>query len=159
MSVSAANITETAEVASPDTGTRSRKKLSFSIIIGGTIVAVVVLAAVVSFFWTPYDPLQVNADSRFLPPSSAHWLGTDALGRDVFSNLLAGARIALLVGIITVGVGALIGVPIGVFAAVNSRPSTFITISKMLSLLLQVQRARAAFWSHRHDRWLSVCAG
>jgi len=120
MSVSAANITETAEVASPDTGTRSRKKLSFSIIIGGTIVAVVILAAVVSFFWTPYDPLQVNADSRFLPPSSAHWLGTDALGRDVFSNLLAGARIALLVGIITVGVGALIGVPIGVFAAVNS---------------------------------------
>ena len=42
------------------------------------------------------------------------------MGRDVFSNLLAGARIALLVGIITVGVGALIGVPIGVFAAVNS---------------------------------------
>ena len=74
MSVSAANITESAEVASPDTRGRSRKKLSFSIIIGGTIVAVVVLAAVVSFVWTPYDPLQVNADARFLPPSSAHWL-------------------------------------------------------------------------------------
>jgi peptide/nickel transport system permease protein len=135
MSVTAANITGPGDGAVPGPDSRSRRKLSFSIIIGGTIVAAIVVAALVSFVWTPYDPVKVDADSRFLDPSGAHWLGTDALGRDVFSNLLSGARIALLVGIITVGVGALIGVPIGVFAAMSSGFLSVVA-EKIVDLLL-----------------------
>jgi peptide/nickel transport system permease protein len=135
VSVTAANVTETPGGASAQAQTRNRRRLSFSIVIGGAIVAVIIVAALVSFIWTPYDPVKVNAGARFLGPSGEHWLGTDALGRDVFSNLLSGARIALLVGIITVGVGALIGVPIGVFAAISSGFLS-VTAEKVIDLLL-----------------------
>lgn len=134
MSVTPANISESSSLELAAASTR-RRSLSLSAVIGGTIVAAIIVAALVSFVWTPYNPVQVDAGSRFLSPSGEHWLGTDALGRDVFSNLLAGARIALLVGLITVGVGALIGVPLGVFAAMSSG---FVSVvaEKVVDLLL-----------------------
>ena len=52
-----------------------------------------------------------------MPPSAAHWLGTDALGRDVASQILAGARVSLLVGVIAVGIGLVFGVALGLIAA------------------------------------------
>ncbi len=104
-------------------------------VVGLTIVGLIIVSAVISFFWTPYDPIKVDATSRFLPPSSTHWLGTDALGRDVFSNLMAGARITLLVGFISVGVGAVVGVPIGILAAVSGG-ATSITMQRLTDLLL-----------------------
>ncbi|WP_426242342.1 ABC transporter permease [Nocardioides sp. LHG3406-4] len=135
MSVTSANISEGGSIELGGSATRKRRSLSLSAMIGGTIVAAVVVAALLSFVWTPYNPVQVDAASRFLSPSGEHWLGTDALGRDVFSNLLAGARIALLVGLITVGVGGLIGVPLGVFAAMSSG---FVSVvaEKVIDLLL-----------------------
>lgn len=51
----------------------------------------------------------------------AHWLGTDALGRDVFSRIIVGARTTMFVGVIAVGVGAILGVPLGIFAAMSGR--------------------------------------
>ncbi|MFT4044028.1 MAG: ABC transporter permease [Gordonia sp. (in: high G+C Gram-positive bacteria)] len=88
--------------------------------IGAGLIGVVLLTAIVSFMWTPYNPTVVTSD-RLLAPSGTHWLGTDALGRDVFSELLAGARITLYVGVIAVGLGALIGIPLGVVAAAAPR--------------------------------------
>ena len=59
-----------------------------------------------SLVWTPYPPAALDIPHKLAPPSAAHWLGTDALGRDVASEILAGARVSLLVGVIAVGIGA-----------------------------------------------------
>ncbi|MDF8262799.1 ABC transporter permease [Luteipulveratus sp. YIM 133296] len=81
----------------------------------------VILAALVSFVWTPHDPGLVVPQDRLAGPSGKHWLGADKLGRDELSRLMVGARTTLLVGIVSVGVAALIGVPLGLVAAMTWR--------------------------------------
>ncbi|WP_040160384.1 ABC transporter permease [Nigerium massiliense] len=89
--------------------------------VGVTLVALVAAMAVVSFVWTPYDPIRIVPADRLLRPGPAHLLGTDAFGRDLFSRLLVGARSCLSVGVISVGIAALIGVPVGLFVAQGPR--------------------------------------
>ena len=98
-----------------------RRPLGASLVVGGVLVALIVLMALVSFVWTPYDPTFVNAADRLQGFSSRHWLGTDKFGRDVFSQILMGARTTLFVGVVAVGVAAVIGVPLGIVAAMASR--------------------------------------
>ena len=81
----------------------------------------VVLMAMVSFLWTPYDPIRVDATQRLLVPSARHWFGTDKFGRDVLSQILMGSRTTLFVGFVAVGVAAVIGVPLGILAAMTPR--------------------------------------
>jgi peptide/nickel transport system permease protein len=100
---------------------KNRRRFGPTMLVGGAIVGLVLLAALISFIWTPYDPTDVNAAIRLRHPSGTHWLGTDSLGRDVFSQLLVGARTTLFVGVIAVGVGALLGTPLGVVAAMSGR--------------------------------------
>ena len=95
------------------------RRLNPSLVVGGALVALVVLVALVSFVWTPHDPGLVVPQDRLAGPSSEHWLGADRLGRDVLSQIMAGARTTLLVGIVSVGVAALIGVPLGLVAAMT----------------------------------------
>lgn len=97
----------------------SERRLSPTLLAGAVLVAVVVLAALVSFFWTPYDPLQAFPADRLQGSSSAHLMGTDRYGRDVFSGILYGARITLSVGLVAVGIAALIGTPLGVLAGMR----------------------------------------
>ncbi|MBB1156627.1 MULTISPECIES: ABC transporter permease [Amycolatopsis] len=92
-----------------------------NLLLGGILVALVVLAALVSFVWTPYDPVQVNAADRLLGFSAEHLFGTDKFGRDVFSQILVGARTTLYVGVVAVGIAAVIGTPLGVLAAMAPR--------------------------------------
>lgn len=87
--------------------------------VGLVIVAFVVFLAVVSLVWTPVDPLRVDAGARLQGPNLIHWLGTDRFGRDVFSQIMVGARITLLVGVVAVAVAALCGVPLGVWAGMR----------------------------------------
>ena len=75
----------------------------------------------ISFGWTPYDPLAMNAAQALATPSWEHWLGTDKFGRDVASQLMVGARMTLFVGVVAVGVAAAIGVPVGLMAAMTRR--------------------------------------
>lgn len=105
-------------LASPRVGrpSRSRRALPLSLIVGGVLVGLVILIAIVSFIWTPF-PATTTTSNRLLGSSGTHFFGTDALGRDVFSQLLVGSRITLYVGVIAVGVGALIGIPLGILAA------------------------------------------
>lgn len=101
--------------------TRHTPRLNASLVVGGAIVALIVLMAIVSFVWTPYDPTFVNATDRLQGASSRHWFGTDKFGRDVLSQILMGSRTTLFVGVVAVGVAAVAGVPLGIFAAMSRR--------------------------------------
>jgi peptide/nickel transport system permease protein len=90
-----------------------------AMVVGGVLVLVVVVTAIVSWFWTPYDPESIDARARLAPMSWAHPLGADRFGRDVLSQIMAGARVTLLVGIVAVAIAALIGVPLGALAAMR----------------------------------------
>jgi peptide/nickel transport system permease protein len=83
-------------------------------LIGGMIIGVVAIAALIGAVWTPYDPLAIDFMARLSPPGGAHWLGTDEFGRDVLSRLMAGAStsawISLLTVILAVGAGTALGV-------------------------------------------------
>lgn len=95
------------------------RKISPTLIAGSVLVSVVVLAALVSFFWTPYDPVRAFPADRLQGSSAQHLMGTDRYGRDVFSGILYGARITLLVGLVAVGIAALIGTPLGILAGMR----------------------------------------
>jgi ABC-type dipeptide/oligopeptide/nickel transport system permease subunit len=82
--------------------------------VGGLLIlcifAAIALAAPLA---TTYDPEQTQLDQKLLQPSAAHWLGTDHLGRDILARLAYGGRLSLLIGFAAVGVGLVIGVPLG----------------------------------------------
>ncbi|MEH2921329.1 nickel ABC transporter permease subunit NikC [Samsonia erythrinae] len=59
------------------------------------IIILLVIIALTSQWWLPYDPQAIDLPSRLLPPDGSHWLGTDHLGRDIFSRLLAATRVSL----------------------------------------------------------------
>ncbi len=94
------------------------------LVLGGMVVAVVALAALLSLIWTPYDVTALDIAAKLRPPSAAHWLGTDHFGRDVLSMLLVGARVSIAVALVAVGIGLAIGVPLGLVAA--ARPGTLV---------------------------------
>ncbi len=91
-----------------------------ALVMGLVVVSLLVLTAVVSLFWTPFDPIRVVPADRLQGPSATHWLGTDMMGIDLLSRLMVGARICLQVGIMAVSLAALVGVPLGVVAAMTS---------------------------------------
>jgi peptide/nickel transport system permease protein len=85
-------------------------------IIGLIIVVVLVLVALFAPWIATYDVGATDLSMRYLPPSAAHWFGTDSTGRDIFSRVVFGARISLQVGIVVVTVSAVIGTLLGAFA-------------------------------------------
>ncbi len=88
-----------------------------SFALGAMLTALMVAAALLSLAWTPASPYAMDLAAKLQPPGAGHWLGTDAFGRDVASLLLVGARSSLLVGFVAVGLGAGIGVALGLLAA------------------------------------------
>ena len=94
---------------------RARQHRSF--MVGAVLSLLLVLAATLSCFWTPSSPYDMDLPNKLLPPSPAHWFGTDVYGRDVASLLLVGARSSILVGVIAVGIGLGIGTALGLLAA------------------------------------------
>lgn len=84
---------------------------------GFCIFITMVLISIVAPWISPYDPSAANTLALIKPPSSAHWMGTDELGRDVFSRIIYGTRISLIVGVIAVviamGLGAFFGLIAG----------------------------------------------
>jgi len=94
---------------------------------GLVVIAVIVLAALFAPLIAPYDPAEqlfdgLTLEGAPLPPNAQFWLGTDLLGRDLFTRLLYGARTSLIVGIVAnsaaVAIGALIGITAGFFGGV-----------------------------------------
>ena len=90
-----------------------------SLYAGAALVGLVLLLALVSLFWTPFDPTHVDPAARLLGPGWPHLLGTDGLGQDIFSRILVGARVCIQVGVIAVAIGCVIGVPLGMAAAAS----------------------------------------
>ncbi len=85
-------------------------------ICGAMVVITLFILSFLAPYVTPYSPDDLDAYHVLLPPSSAHWLGTDELGRDVLTRIIYGARISLKVGFVSVGIAAAIGTVAGLFA-------------------------------------------
>ena len=88
-----------------------------SFILGLGLSSIFVLAAVLSFIWTPYDVTILEIPARLKTPNALNWLGTDHFGRDIASMIMVGARTSIAVALVAVGIGMGLGVPLGLTAA------------------------------------------
>ena len=134
---------------------RRRTKRSVTLTIGLVLVGAILLMALISLFWLPYDPSDTSG-SRLEGPSAAHWLGTDKLGRDLMTQLMIGARIALIVGAASVAIAAVLGILLGLLAAfatdwLDDTLSAFLDIliafPTLLLAMLIVAAQGASLWS------------
>ena len=113
---------------------RSLRWLPPQLIIGGSIVAFIVGIGLLSLFWTPYDINKVDVPNQFLPPGSDGFLlGTDKLGRDITSQIMAGARNSLLVSVVSTIASLVPGVLIGLIAA-GAKPMQQRILSRMTDI-------------------------
>jgi peptide/nickel transport system permease protein len=113
--------------------------------VAGIMILFVLILLTIFAFVSPYDAETSTIRERFQGPSSSHWMGTDALGRDLFTRILYGGRVSLAVGAIAVGISLLIGVPVGALAgyyggALDSvlmrLTDTFLSLPSFLVLIL-----------------------
>lgn len=95
---------------------RGRWKISLPLAIGGMLVSLAVLCALFASQIAPYAPDVMLAGARLSPPSAAHWFGTDAFGRDLFSRVVYGSRLALKLSLLTVLISAVPGTILGLLA-------------------------------------------
>ena len=86
------------------------------IAVGGLLLVLIALAAVLAPLLFTVDPTALAPARRTRPPSAAHWFGTDMLGRDVYSRVVYGARVSLIVGFAVAALASAIGLAIGVVA-------------------------------------------
>src|SRR5690625_3348096 len=101
--------------------TKTIGKLHSTLRSGPVLVAVLIiitisLMAIFAPWIAPYSPEAINPSNRLSLPGSEHWFGTDGFGRDVFSRVVYGARVSLVVGIGAAAIGAFVGLVIGLFA-------------------------------------------
>ncbi|MGQ2915796.1 ABC transporter permease [Microbacterium aurantiacum] len=111
---------------------RSSRRRSVNLLVGAILFGTILVIALVSLVWTPF-PLEDTTGGRLSPPSLQNWAGTDRLGRDLFSQLMVGARLAMLVGFGSVIIAAVLGVTLGLVAATAGR-----WIDDALSSLLDI---------------------
>ncbi len=113
-------------------------------VVGMVILLVLIFAAAFAPWIAPYSPVGQNLGERLLPPSLEHWMGTDELGRDIFSRVVYGARITLmivaLVAVISAPMGLLIGAIAGYFGGWTDRilmgvTDVFLSMPKLILAL------------------------
>lgn len=90
-------------------------------VLGAALVALLVVVAALGPLLTPYGPTAQSLPDQLRPPSAQHWLGTDQFGRDLLSRILAGARLALLIGVLADAVALFFGGLLGLAAAFYGR--------------------------------------
>ncbi|KAA1379907.1 ABC transporter permease [Aeromicrobium fastidiosum] len=100
------------DALSPPPRTRRRRKVMIATTVFGVVIAILLLVPLLPLA----DPLTQNLGQRQASPSGDHWLGQDALGRDVLSRIMWGARVSLLGMVVAVGIAAAIGLPWGLTA-------------------------------------------
>lgn len=92
-----------------------KKKKNYSLITGGILTSLMLLFVLTGFFYTPYDPEAMDASLKLAGVSGQHWMGCDNFGRDIFSRVLKGSGMTLLVALGTVGIGTAAGIVLGAF--------------------------------------------
>ncbi|PRB09116.1 ABC transporter permease [Microbacterium sp. MYb64] len=117
------------------TGTLSLLLRNPSAMVGAAIILFWTLGGLVALFASPYDPNQTGVGPLLSPPSGAHLFGTDNFGRDIFSRVLAGARVSLWTGLIAVAVSLVVGLPIGAIAG-YVRGTTGMVLMRIMDMLL-----------------------
>jgi peptide/nickel transport system permease protein len=106
--------------------------------LSGLIIIIAILFIAIFAPWlSPYDPNYIDIQSILLPPSLSHFMGTDGLGRDVFSRMLYGSRISLLVGFVAVGIATIIGTFLGAIAGFY-RGYTDSIIMRFVDIMLSI---------------------
>ena len=88
-----------------------------NLIVGASLTGFFILAALVSFVWTPFDHTAMDIPNKLKGVGGEHLLGTDHFGRDIFSMIMVGARTSIAVALVAVGIGSGIGIPLGLWAA------------------------------------------
>lgn len=88
---------------------------------GMAVLLIIVIFALFAPIIAPYGPEEIDPINRLLPPSRLHWFGTDHFGRDTFSRIVYGSRLALLIGVGVVTFALVSGVPIGIVSALFPR--------------------------------------
>jgi peptide/nickel transport system permease protein len=98
-------------------------------VLGGLLVLVEIVVAILAPYLAPYDPLDQDLRSTLLPPlTGGHLMGTDDLGRDILSRIIYGARISLLVGVAVVAIATVVGVPLGAVAGYSRKLDRWISM-------------------------------
>jgi peptide/nickel transport system permease protein len=135
MSVAAADAFVEAELAEPRHGFRSRWYRTPAFVAGVVIVGTILLLAILAPLIAPYDPTKQDLQNILQDPSSKHWLGTDQLGRDVWSRMLYAGRVDLRVGFLAVLLPFVIGTTLGAVAGYYGRYGDTI-ISRLAEILV-----------------------
>lgn len=117
---------------------RRRLNLNATLLVGVLLTSAFLAVALVSFFWLPANPNIPQLKNRLIPPfSPGHWLGTDALGRDVVAQLMVGAQTSIIVGaggaLISVALGAITGVAAAAYGKLADE-----AISRAVDILLSI---------------------
>ena len=111
-------------------------------LLGLCLVTLMVVSALGASIFAPYDPIQLNIMDRLQGPSANHLLGTDQLGRDLFSRVLFGGQVALKVAFLTIGLALIVGIVLGLIAGYgpawldNSIMLLFDTIRSVPTIML-----------------------
>ncbi len=100
----------------PDVPRKHRPRIGGALVLGGIIVLALLVCAFLPDLVAPVDPTKLNVAAKFQPPSAAHWMGTDEVGRDLWSRIVHGTRFSVGMAIAVVGLGALIGTIYGAAA-------------------------------------------
>ena len=85
-----------------------------SFVIGSVLFLFFLFCALLAALWTPYSYREVFENMALLPPSMKYWLGTDDLGRDIFSRLIVGAQLSMGIGVLVGGLSVVVGATLGV---------------------------------------------
>jgi peptide/nickel transport system permease protein len=107
-----------------------------SLVSGMLVVAIALVCAAFGRQLAPYDPLRYNPREVLASPSAAHLLGTDPLGRDVFSQIIGGARVSMVVGLLSVAAGMVTGTAVGLVAGALQGRTAGLLMRAMDALLV-----------------------
>jgi peptide/nickel transport system permease protein len=106
------------------------------VIFGLFVLFLLVISAIFAPWLAPYDPYEPDMYNARQQPSAAHWLGTDATGRDTMSRLIYGSRTTLQVGFLTTGFGAFVGMVLGLLAGYSSNKIVNAVIMRTMDLMI-----------------------
>lgn len=114
----------------------NKLKKNKSAVVGGVLIILLIIIALIGPYLTPYDPLyDQDITNKLATPSSDHWFGTDNFGRDIFSRVIQGTGLTLQIGFFSILLGATVGVFLGIIAGYYGKRTDSI-IMRFMDVLL-----------------------